>query len=189
MHGSDYPVPAINLVIHTSRLRRYVWKSYWPDTVGLIYIVTLCIADCCTHSLSLSFSPPSLSFPSSLSLLILPHSLSFSLSHPSLSHPLHLRFGLITADQCRALNELYHYNPLLFDFATKRVLRGPSGESFPVSIFKQHPLLPPSREPTVSSVDPLPTKAEVNGDNDALNTDSSYVHRPAKVTTEVNERP
>ena len=112
----------------------------------------------------------------------LSHSLFLSFHSPP-SLPLHLRFGLITADQCRALNELYHYNPLLFDFATKRVLRGPRGESFPVSIFKQHPLLPPCREPTVSSVDP-PSKV-----NSASDTDSSYVHRPAKVTTEVDEHP
>ena len=117
---------------------------------------------------------------------IFPPPPSLSLSFPpsfSLSLSLHLRFGLITADQCRALNELYHYNPLLFDFATKRILRGPRGESFPVSVFKQHPLLPPCREPTISSVDP-PSKV-----NSASDTDSSYVHRPAKVTTEVDEHP
>ena len=150
VHGSDYPVPAINLVIHTSRLRRYTCMMM---VGGTLY-----------YSLWILYTPSSLFLHLSLPLPL-----------PS------LRFGLITADQCRALNELYHYNPLLFDFATKRVLRGPNGESFPVSIFKQHPLLPPSREPTVSSVDPPHAKAEVN-------SDSSYVHRPVKVTTEVHER-
>lgn len=66
-----------------------------------------------------------------------------------LSHTLlttHYRLGLITAEECSALNELYHYNPLLFDFACKRLLRGPNKEAFPPSVFKEHPKLPISRE-------------------------------------------
>ena len=41
------------------------------------------------------------------------------------------------------LNELYNYNPLLFDFACKRLVTGPEGERFPPSVFKAHPKLPP----------------------------------------------
>ena len=76
VYGSDYPVPAINLVVHTSKLKR---------------------------------------------------------------------FGMITDEECNALNDLYNYNPLLFDVASKRLLRGPNGEQFPASVFKAHPNLPPYR--------------------------------------------
>jgi hypothetical protein len=76
VYGSDYPVPAINLVVHTSKL---------------------------------------------------------------------LRQGFITQEEASILNELYNYNPLLFDFACKRLVRGPSGEKFPPQVFKAHPLLPPFR--------------------------------------------
>ena len=33
MYGSDYPVPAINLVVHTSRLQRYIKYQIdkWTD--------------------------------------------------------------------------------------------------------------------------------------------------------------
>ena len=59
------------------------------------------------------------------------------------------RFNMITDEECNALNDLYNYNPLLFDVASKRLLRGPNGEQFPASVFKAHPNLPPyrSREP------------------------------------------
>jgi len=52
----------------------------------------------------------------------------------------------VTAAECTALNELYNYNPLLFDLASKRLLRGRRGQSFPASVFKRHPLLPTHRE-------------------------------------------
>ena len=54
-----------------------------------------------------------------------------------------VRNGLVTQEECTVLNELYNYNPLLFDLACKRLLRGPQGESLPASVFKQHPYLPP----------------------------------------------
>ena len=66
------------------------------------------------------------------------------LSFPFLPPPL-LRQGFITQEDCAVLNELYNYNPLLFDFACKRLVRGPSGEQFPLQVFKAHPLLPPFR--------------------------------------------
>lgn len=74
VYGSDYPVPAINIVVQTSVLSRY---------------------------------------------------------------------RLITAEQKEVLNELYNYNPLLFDLACKRCLVGPNGGMFPSSVFKAHPSLPP----------------------------------------------
>ncbi len=55
------------------------------------------------------------------------------------------RFGLITSEEKTCLDELYHYNPLLFDVACKRVVRGVNGEMFPTSVFKLHPLLPIKR--------------------------------------------
>eukprot|EP00731_Ephydatia_muelleri_P000233 Em0001g233a len=80
MYGSDYPVPAINLVVSTKKMARY---------------------------------------------------------------------GLITQAQRAAINELYDFNPLVFDLACKRLARGPNGESFPPAVFKAHPKLP-IQQPTAS---------------------------------------
>ena len=68
------------------------------------------------------------------------------------------------------MNELYNYNPLLFDFVSKRLLRGPKGGFFPPSVFKAHPLLPPYRTVTKNpklgtSVDPCDEKSPVNEDS------------------------
>ena len=44
--------------------------------------------------------------------------------------------GLITEDERAWLNEIYEYNPLLFDFVVKRTIRLPGRkEGFPVAIF------------------------------------------------------
>lgn len=51
--------------------------------------------------------------------------------------------GLIQAHHAPCLNELYHFNPLLYDLALKRVVRGPNGGRFNAHIFKEHPKLPP----------------------------------------------
>ena len=65
---------------------------------------------------------------------------------PLLTLPLSsTRQGFITQEEASVLNELYNYNPLLFDFACKRLVRGPLGEKFPPQVFKAHPLLPPFR--------------------------------------------
>ncbi|XP_065883607.1 uncharacterized protein [Dysidea avara] len=85
VYGSDYPVPAINIVVLTSRL---------------------------------------------------------------------LSYRLITAEQKEVLDELYSYNPLLFDLACKRCLVGPNGGFFPPNVFKAHPNLPPFKLP-------LPVKKSV----------------------------
>ena len=51
--------------------------------------------------------------------------------------------GYITAEERAALNEIYDYNPLLFDFVLKRTLRHTeTGMKFPASVFVEHPLLP-----------------------------------------------
>lgn len=53
--------------------------------------------------------------------------------------------GLITAQQRTLLNEIYDYNPLLFDLVTKRTLREPqSGNAFPPAMFMIHPQLDPA---------------------------------------------
>ncbi|MHC4409676.1 MAG: amidohydrolase family protein [Planctomycetota bacterium] len=52
--------------------------------------------------------------------------------------------GFLTAKERAWLNEIYDCNPLLFDFVLKRTLRGPNGERFPASVFREHPGLPPS---------------------------------------------
>jgi len=44
--------------------------------------------------------------------------------------------GYITSDERSSLNEIYHYNPLLFDFALKRTLKLPNtARRLPASIF------------------------------------------------------
>ncbi|CAI8012358.1 hypothetical protein GBAR_LOCUS7924 [Geodia barretti] len=113
VYGSDYPVPAINLVVHTSKLLRY---SIHHTIFYQAYIVHTVLQ-------------PFLTLP--LPLLTLPLSST--------------RQGFITQEEASVLNELYNYNPLLFDFACKRLVRGPSGEKFPPQVFKAHPLLPPFR--------------------------------------------
>lgn len=51
--------------------------------------------------------------------------------------------NLIQPHQVPCLNELYNYNPLLYDIALKRLVRGPNGGQFPASVFKKHPDIPP----------------------------------------------
>ena len=48
--------------------------------------------------------------------------------------------GLITADERRLLNEIYNYNPLLFDYVTKRTIRDPANRANALSaqIFREH---------------------------------------------------
>jgi predicted TIM-barrel fold metal-dependent hydrolase len=47
-----------------------------------------------------------------------------------------VRHGLLTAAEREALNEIYDYNPLLFDYVVKRTIRDPeSGTRFPASVF------------------------------------------------------
>jgi len=47
-----------------------------------------------------------------------------------------VQYGLVTADERKALNEIYEYNPLLFDYVVKRTIRDPeSGRRFPASVF------------------------------------------------------
>ncbi len=51
--------------------------------------------------------------------------------------------GYITAEERASLNEIYDFNPLLFDFVLKRTLRHTkTGEQFPISVFLEHPNLP-----------------------------------------------
>lgn len=50
--------------------------------------------------------------------------------------------GLISAEERKALNEIYDFNPLLFDFVLKRTLKHPkTGARFPARIFREHPEL------------------------------------------------
>lgn len=47
-----------------------------------------------------------------------------------------LKKGYITADERHSLNEIYDYNPLLFDFVLKRTIKSPAtGKRLPGSIF------------------------------------------------------
>ena len=51
--------------------------------------------------------------------------------------------GYITSQERESLNEIYDFNPLLFDFVLKRTLRHTqTGEKFPPSVFLEHPHLP-----------------------------------------------
>ena len=48
--------------------------------------------------------------------------------------------GFISAEERKALNEIYDYNPLLFDFVLKRTLRHPkTGQKLAPSIFMANP--------------------------------------------------
>ena len=50
--------------------------------------------------------------------------------------------GYITSKERESLNEIYDFNPLLFDFVLKRTLRHTkTGEKFPRTIFLEHPYL------------------------------------------------
>ena len=50
--------------------------------------------------------------------------------------------GFLSKKERRALNEIYAWNPLLFDFALKRTVRAPGGgEGFPASMFVENPAL------------------------------------------------
>jgi hypothetical protein len=50
--------------------------------------------------------------------------------------------GYITQKKRKLLNEIYHYNPLLFDFAVKRVIKSPKNKKkFSPSVFCLNPHL------------------------------------------------
>ncbi len=57
-----------------------------------------------------------------------------------------VRAGFLTAAEREALNEIYDYNPLLFDLALKRTVRPPGGApgGFPASVFLGNRALPPN---------------------------------------------
>ncbi len=66
-----------------------------------------------------------------------------------------VRHGLITESERAALNEIYDYNPLIFDFAVKRTLRSPkTGQRFPASVFTGadlgDPVQPAAPEPRLT---------------------------------------
>ena len=53
-----------------------------------------------------------------------------------------VELGLITENERESLNEIYEYNPLLFDLAVKRTVRHPvTGDRFPPSVFESNPAL------------------------------------------------
>jgi predicted TIM-barrel fold metal-dependent hydrolase len=59
--------------------------------------------------------------------------------------------GLISPAERRALNEIYDFNPLVFDYVLKRTVRvvGPNGvvHRFAPAIFEENPTLPPAKRP------------------------------------------
>jgi predicted TIM-barrel fold metal-dependent hydrolase len=53
-----------------------------------------------------------------------------------------VRAGYLTPEERAGLNEIYQFNPLLFDFALKRTIRAPeTGERFQAAVFMEHPEL------------------------------------------------
>jgi len=53
-----------------------------------------------------------------------------------------VKAGYITGEERKLLNEIYHFNPLVYDFALKRCVRLPdTGRQFPASVFMLNPLL------------------------------------------------
>ena len=54
-----------------------------------------------------------------------------------------VKLGYITAEERRAVDEIWTFNPILFDLVLKRTLRHPStGQGFPACIFREHASLP-----------------------------------------------
>ncbi len=52
--------------------------------------------------------------------------------------------GFLSKDERKALNEIYEWNPLMFDFVLKRTVHLPgSDQRFPASIFMENPALKP----------------------------------------------
>jgi uncharacterized protein len=50
--------------------------------------------------------------------------------------------GMITTEERKWLNEIYRFNPLLFDYVVKRTLRDPrSGVRLPAVLFLENPAL------------------------------------------------
>jgi predicted TIM-barrel fold metal-dependent hydrolase len=47
--------------------------------------------------------------------------------------------GLITESERGLLDEIYDYNPLLYDFVMKRTIKGPDGQRIPNTVFLAHP--------------------------------------------------
>lgn len=47
------------------------------------------------------------------------------------------RAGLLTSDERKALDEVFRYDPRLFDLALKRTVKGRNGERFPASVFNR----------------------------------------------------
>jgi predicted TIM-barrel fold metal-dependent hydrolase len=58
-------------------------------------------------------------------------------------------YGMITSEERSALNELYDFNPLVFDYVLKRTIRVRDArgreQRFAAAVFEEHPLLAPSR--------------------------------------------
>ena len=53
-----------------------------------------------------------------------------------------VREGFVTREEREALNEIYDYNPLLFDFVVKLTMRHPeTGVRLPAAVFLEHPEL------------------------------------------------
>lgn len=53
-----------------------------------------------------------------------------------------MRAGFVTQEERESLNEIYDYNPLLYDYALKRTIKHPeTNQRLPASIFMAHPAL------------------------------------------------
>jgi mannonate dehydratase len=53
-----------------------------------------------------------------------------------------VKAGYINSDERDSLNEIYDYNPLLFDFVLKRTIRSPgTNRHLPASLFMTNPAL------------------------------------------------
>jgi hypothetical protein len=49
------------------------------------------------------------------------------------------KYGYITEEETKILNEIYYYNPLVFDFVCKRLVKSPNtGTKFDASVFMKN---------------------------------------------------
>jgi len=62
-----------------------------------------------------------------------------------------VKHGLITKQDRKHLNEIYHYNPLLFDYVLKRTVQAPgTRERLSASIFQANPALEPRADASLA---------------------------------------
>eukprot|EP01132_Coremiostelium_polycephalum_P000773 gene773-958_t len=78
---------------------------------------------------------------------------------------------LITPDERDLVNEIYQYNPILFDFVLKRILKSPiTGNQFNVSVFKENKFF------NINSIEKSGFQISSTGDRPPTLGDDDYIN-------------